>query len=142
MLSDYRYLSLTLGPHPMQLLRNHPRLTRHRTAVDLEGARHGQFVQVAGLVTGRQRPGTATGVLFVTLEDETGNINVVVWASVLERYRAALLGGQLLRLKGNVEREKEVIHVVAGYVEDATWMLGELSHTTSDSSPFRSRDFR
>jgi error-prone DNA polymerase len=141
MLNDYRYLSLTLGPHPMQLLRASPMLARHRTAMELENCRHGQFVKVAGLVTGRQRPGTATGVLFVTLEDETGNINLVVWSSVLERYRAALLQGQLLRLKGNVERDKEVIHVVAGHVEDATWMLAELTQHDQNGAHFKSRDF-
>ena len=142
MMDDYRYLSLTLGPHPMQLLRSHPFLAGHRTASDLEGYRQGRFVKMAGLVTGRQRPGTATGVLFVTLEDETGNINVIVWSSVLERYRAALLQGQLLRIKGVVEREKEVIHVVAGYVEDATWLLNELAQGTDPAAPFKSRDFR
>jgi error-prone DNA polymerase len=142
MMDDYRYLSLTLGPHPMQLLRNHPFLTGHRTALDLDGYRQGRFVKMAGLVTGRQRPGTATGVLFVTLEDETGNINVIVWSSVLERFRAALLQGQLLRIKGVVEREKEVIHVVAGHVEDATWLLNELAEGADPAAPFKSRDFR
>ena len=81
------------------------------------------MVQVAGIVTGRQRPGSASGVMFVTLEDETGNVNVVVWTSIQERFRAVLLQGQLLKVKGIVEREKEVIHVVAGFVEDATTEL-------------------
>ena len=142
MFDDYRYLGLTLGPHPMQLLRNNTALAGYHTAADLEGFRHGQFVKVAGLVTGRQRPGTATGVLFVTLEDETGNINVVVWSSVLERFRAALLQGQLLRLKGNVEREKEVIHVVARHIEDATRMLSQLTEQGQPKTSFTSRDFR
>ncbi len=134
---DYRYLSLSLGPHPMRLLRG--KLDRFRTAEDLERYQQGQFVQVAGLVTGRQRPGTATGVLFVTLEDETGNINVIVWSSVLERFRAALLQGRLLKIKGVVERENEVIHVVAGQVLDASCLLADIS---SQQLPFKSRDFR
>ncbi len=134
---DYRYLSLSLGPHPMRLLRG--KLDRFRTAEDLERYQQGQFVQVAGLVTGRQRPGTATGVLFVTLEDETGNINVIVWSSVLERFRAALLQGRLLKIKGVVERENEVIHVVAGQVLDASCLLADISH---QQLPFKSRDFR
>ena len=142
MFDDYRYLSLTLGPHPMGLLRANPMLAGHKTAVDLEAMRQGQFVKVAGIVTGRQRPGTATGVLFVTLEDETGNINVIVWASTLERYRAAVLQGQLLRIKGVVEREKEVIHVVAGHIEDATGLLNELTRSELDEASFRSRDFK
>jgi error-prone DNA polymerase len=152
-LDDYRYLGLTLGDHPLALLRAHERLGGHlahcHSAAELESCRHGQFVRVAGLVTGRQRPGTATGVLFVTLEDETGNVNLVVWASVLEQFRAALLQGQLLRVKGVVEREREVIHVVAGHVEDATWLIDTLASAAGstvataeqDKRMLRSRDF-
>ncbi len=139
LLDDYRYTGLTLGPHPMAVLRNAEELHNYRTAHDLEGFRQGQLIRVAGLVTGRQRPGTATGVVFVTLEDETGNINVVVWSSVLEKYRAALLQGQLLKIKGVVEREGTVIHVVAGHIEDATGLLRQMAGQTL---PFSSRDFR
>jgi len=142
MMDDYRYASLTLGPHPMGLLRDNPELAHCRSALDLEGVRHGRMVQVAGLVTGRQRPSSASGVMFVTLEDETGNVSVVVWTSVLERYRAVLLQGQLLKVKGTVEREKEVIHVVAGHVEDATGLLVGLTTQGTVGVPFRSRDFR
>ena len=124
---DYRYLGLSLGPHPLSLLRDAPALSRCRTAAGLERCRHGQFAQVAGLITCRQRPGTATGVVFLTLEDETGNINVVVWSTVLDRYRAEILQGQLLRVEGVVQREREVIHVIAGRVHDATGLLDQLS---------------
>ena len=96
---------------------------------------------MAGLVTGRQRPGTATGVLFVTLEDQTDNINLVVWASVLERYRPQLLQGQLLLVRGVVEREVNVIHVVAGVIEDHSYLLNKLGQSDS-REPFKSRDFR
>ncbi|MFK7912624.1 MAG: error-prone DNA polymerase [Pseudomonadales bacterium] len=139
-LADYRYLSLSLGPHPMHLLRS--RLPGRATtrAVDLQQVRHGQLIRVAGLVTGRQRPGTATGVLFVTLEDDTENINVVVWARVLENYRAALLQGQLLLIRGTVEREANIIHVIAGVVEDHSHLLEQLS-SSADRASFRSRDF-
>jgi error-prone DNA polymerase len=149
MMDDYRYLGLTLGEHPLALLRRHDRLGGHlarcHSAEELTRCRHGQFVRVAGLVTGRQRPGTASGVLFVTLEDETGNVNLVVWSSVIEQFRAALLQGQLLRVKGVVEREQEVIHVVAGYVEDRTDLLTALQESThgdAGETPFTSRDFR
>jgi error-prone DNA polymerase len=151
MLDDYRYLGLTLGGHPLALLRADEALqgylARCHSAAELERCRHGQFVRVIGLVTGRQRPGTASGVLFVTLEDDTGNVNLVVWSSVLEQFRPALLQGQLLRVKGVVEREQEVIHVVAGYVEDMTSLLQRLDHSAPEESsaedpPFRSRDFR
>ena len=124
---DYRYLGLSLGPHPLSLLRDAPVLRRCRTAAGLAHCRHGQFTQVAGLITCRQRPGTATGVVFLTLEDETGNINVVVWSTVLDRYRAEILQGQLVRVEGVVQREREVIHVIAGRVHDATGLLDQLS---------------
>ena len=142
MLDDYRYTSLTLGPHPMALLRDTGCLRGHRCAAELAEFRHGQIVRVAGLVTGRQRPGSASGVMFVTLEDETGNVNVVVWISVQEQFRAPLLQGQLLRIKGVVEREKEVIHVVAGHIEDATDLLLKITSKPPGEAPFRSRDFR
>ena len=140
MLADYRYLGLTLGPHPMLLLRDHPQIANCRCASELSNFRHGQFVQVAGLVTCRQRPSSASGVVFLTLEDETGNSNIVIWTSVLERYRAVLLQGQLLSIKGTVEREGEVIHVVAGHVIDRTALLGTLAQH-ADDAVFASRDF-
>jgi len=134
MLADYRYTSLTLGPHPMTLLRDRHLFRRCQSALGLQRCRHGQFVRIAGLVTGRQRPGSAAGVMFVTLEDETGNSNIVVWTSVLEKYRSALLQGQLLLIKGVVERESEVIHVVAGHISDH-------SHELHEIAAFKSRDF-
>jgi error-prone DNA polymerase len=139
LMADFRYLGLTLGPHPMTLLRDHPDLADCRPARDLETFRHGRFVTIAGLITCRQRPSTSSGVVFLTVEDETGNSNVVVWTSVLERYRAALLQGRLIKIKGVIEREGEVIHVVAGQVHDATHLLESLADDTA--LPFRSRDF-
>ena len=141
-LRDYRYLSLSLRAHPLALLRKHPALERSSRALELPEFRHGQMVQISGLVTGRQRPGTASGVLFLTLEDETGNNNVIIWRSLLERFRTELLGGQLLTIKGTVEREGEVIHVVAGFVIDHTGLIGELLEDERVGESFRSRDFR
>ena len=138
MFNDYRYTGLTLGPHPMTLLREHPELRGFRRAVDLEECRTGQMIRIAGVVTGRQRPGTASGVVFLTLEDETGNTNMVIWASVMERFRAVLLQGQLLKFKGVVEREGRVIHVVAGHVENASHLLED---SVSAQQTFKSRDF-
>ncbi len=138
MFNDYRYTGLTLGPHPMTLLREHPELRGFRRATDLEHCRTGQMIRIAGVVTGRQRPGTASGVVFLTLEDETGNTNMVIWATVMERFRAVLLQGQLLKFKGVVEREGRVIHVVAGHVEDAGHLLED---SVSATQAFRSRDF-
>jgi len=141
LLADYSYLTLTLGPHPLQLLRDHAALGGCRSARQLNDFRHGQPIRVAGLVTCRQRPSSASGVVFLTLEDETGNINVLVWTSVLERYRSELLQGQLLQINGTVEREGEVIHVMAGHVIDHTDLLGTLGDVNEDARRFASRDF-
>ena len=130
---DYQSTGLTLGRHPMALLRNHPALRGYKRHADLAHLSHKRFVRIAGIVTGRQRPGTATGVIFITLEDETGNSNIVVWRDLVERYRAAVLHSRLLCVKGVLEREGSVIHVIAGHLEDQTHLLGELET--------RSRDF-
>jgi DNA polymerase III alpha subunit len=86
----------------------------------------GARVCVAGLVLVRQRPGTAKGVIFVTLEDETGTCNVVVWANVYERFRRAVISGRLLRVTGRLQREANVVHVVADVIEDLSPMLDRL----------------
>ncbi len=86
----------------------------------------GARVCVAGLVLVRQRPGTAKGVIFLTLEDETGTCNVVVWKSVYERFRRAVIAGRLLRVTGRLQREADVVHVVAEEIEDLSEMLDRL----------------
>ena len=92
----------------------------------------GQFVSVAGIVTCRQRPGTAAGVLFLTLEDETGNMNVIVWKDKVERFRQAILGSRLLLIKGTIEREHKVVHVVAGYIQDISEQLPQFRRVSRD----------
>ena len=96
MLADYQTTGLTLGGHPMALLREHPVFRGCKRQSDLISHGNKRFVRVAGLVTGRQRPGSASGVVFLTLEDETGNINVIVWKDLQQRYRQALLSSKLL----------------------------------------------
>jgi DNA polymerase III alpha subunit len=86
----------------------------------------GARVAVAGLVLLRQRPGTAKGVIFLTLEDETGTVNVVVWAQVYERFRRAVIAGRLLRVTGKLQREAGVVHVVAELIEDLSYLLDRL----------------
>ncbi len=86
----------------------------------------GALITVAGLVLVRQRPGTAKGVIFLTLEDETGIANVVVWQKVYERYRRAVIAGRLLRVTGTLQREGAVVHVIARRIEDISHMLDEL----------------
>ncbi len=87
----------------------------------------GARVVVAGLVLVRQRPGTAKGVIFVTLEDETGVVNVVIWAKIYEAYRRQIIAGRLLRVTGRVQRESQVCHVVAEHIEDISDMLDALA---------------
>ena len=131
--ADYENLGTTLRPHPLALLRSRPRFQKLPRAEDLRSLRNGRFLRLAGIVTGRQRPGTASGVLFLTLEDETGFINVIVWPRVLERFRAVVLGASLLYLKGVLQREGEVIHVVGGAFFDESAQLADL--------PLKARDF-
>ncbi len=87
---------------------------------------NGARVTVAGLVLVRQRPGTAKGVVFLTLEDETGVANVVIWQKVFQRFRRAVVAGRLLRVTGRLQRDNEVVHVVAEVIEDISDLLDEL----------------
>ena len=96
---------------------------------------NGARVCVAGLVLVRQRPGTAKGVIFVTLEDETGIANVIVWRAVYERFRRPVIAGRLLRVTGKVQREGSVEHVIAEKIEDLSALLDELVHPESDRAP-------
>jgi error-prone DNA polymerase len=130
--ADYASLGLTLGRHPLALLRGG--LQKHKliNARELHRLPHGSAARVAGLVTCRQRPDTASGVIFVTLEDETGNVNVVVWKSVSERQRAELLGARLLAVHGVIERDGEVVHLVARRLMDYSRLLGPLAAASRD----------
>ena len=87
----------------------------------------GAIVTVAGLVLVRQRPGTAKGVIFISLEDETGVANVVVWAKIYEKFRRAVVAGRMLRVTGQVQRDGMVVHIIARQIEDISWMLDELA---------------
>jgi len=133
LIADYQALGLTLGRHPLELLR--PGLDRRGclNAFEIRHLAHGAPVHTAGLVTMRQRPGTATGVVFVTLEDESGSTNLIVWSSLVETQRRELLGARLLGVDGEVQREGLVIHVIAHRLFDYTPLLGRL--------PTASRDF-
>jgi error-prone DNA polymerase len=133
LLADYNSLGTTLGPHPLTLLRGELKARRCRSSKELLDVEHGRPVSVAGLVTGRQRPSTASGVTFVTLEDEFGNVNVVVWRDLAERQRQVLVGSQLLKVDGRWEKEGEVRHLIAGRLSDLSPLL--------DGITVRSRDF-
>ena len=103
-----------------------PRPPRCLVAADLVIPPNGARVAVAGLVVCRQRPGTAKGVIFVTLEDETGTANVVVWARTFERFRRAVISGRCLKVTGRLQRDGDVTHVVADAIEDASPLLDEI----------------
>ena len=132
--ADYQSTGLTLERHPVCLLRRHLDRYQYRSAKQLPDIGNAEKINVAGLVITKQRPGTASGVTFVTLEDETGQINVIVWKKIAEQYRAALLNARLLGIAGELQIEGKVIHVIADRLFDHTNMLGNLT--------VRSRDFR
>ncbi|QFT93506.1 Error-prone DNA polymerase [Roseovarius sp. THAF9] len=94
----------------------------------------GARVTVAGLVILRQRPGTAKGVIFITLEDETGVVNIVVWRALYEKYRRAVIAGRLLRVTGRIQRQSGVVHVIAEDVEDISHLLDRLLEDAGDST--------
>lgn len=132
--SDYKSLGLTLERHPLALMRAHLRNVGYVPAATLRELENGRVLKVAGLVITKQRPGTASGVTFVTLEDETGHINVIVWKRIAEDQRDVLLNARLMGVVGELQIEGRVVHVIARQLVDHSKLLGELT--------VRSRDFR
>lgn len=129
---DYNSMGLTLRRHPLALLREKLQKRNIRTAAQVAGARHGQVIRTAGIVTCRQRPATASGVIFVTLEDETGHINLIVWNDLADRQRRELIGSRLLAVQGEVQKQGLVVHVLARRLEDLSPLLGRLATTSHD----------
>jgi error-prone DNA polymerase len=132
LVADYAHLGLTLGRHPLALLREHLRRLRTRTSIELAQLPDGAVARVAGLVINRQRPGTASGVTFMTLEDEGGSINVIVWRDLAEQQRQVLIGARLMLVVGRLQREGEVQHLIASRLEDHSRLLGRLTHQSRD----------
>jgi error-prone DNA polymerase len=132
--ADYRSAGLTLGRHPLALLRAELTAAHVVTAGELRDLPDGRLVRVAGIVTARQRPQSAGGVMFVTLEDETGYVNLIVWEGVWSRARRVASSSRLMEAQGKLQKEGGVIHVVAAKLADRTRMLGSLVT--------QSRDFR
>ncbi|CDO36726.1 error-prone DNA polymerase [Novosphingobium sp. KN65.2] len=125
--ADYQTQRLSLKAHPMAFLRASLAERGFVRAADLLARKYRSMVQVAGVVLIRQRPGSAKGVCFITLEDETGVANVVVWPHVMERQRKVIMGSRLMEVRGRVEYDDEVIHVIAAHLTDATHDLHRLS---------------
>lgn len=124
--ADYQSLGLTLGRHPMRLIRPHLDRYRYVSAEQLETLAAGRQLRIAGLVITRQQPGTASGVTFITLEDETGYSNLVVWKKTAEEQRDVLLNANLIGAQGELQKEGKVIHVIARKLFDHSELLGEL----------------
>jgi error-prone DNA polymerase len=131
---DYAAMGLTLRSHPLALLRERLRERRLLTSEELQQLPDGRPARACGLVVARQQPGTAKGVVFVTLEDETGSVQVIVWKALRDKQRETLLRARLLAVHGTWQRQGLVCHLIAGHLEDLTPLLGRLST--------ESRDFR
>ena len=132
---DYRRLSLSLKAHPVAFMRKRLDAKRVTRSDGLETIRSGTRVTVAGLVLVRQRPGTAKGVVFMTLEDEAGVSNVIVWPKAFERLRAIVIGARFVAITGKLQNESGVIHVIVERAEDLTAMLGLLAHEGPGLNP-------
>lgn len=139
-IEDYTHLHLSLKAHPMALMRDHlHQRTKLVTALDLWTTPPGRTVTVCGLVIVRQRPGSAKGVIFTTLEDETGFANCVIWPTLFEQHRAVIMRARLLMVRGQVQREGRVIHVIAKQLHDATPHLRILREDAVLADGFMSR---
>lgn len=134
--NDYQTIRLSLKAHPMRFLREHYAAQKFVTADRLKSIRDGKRLSIAGLVLIRQRPGSAKGVCFITLEDETGVANLVVWPDVFDKQRKIVMGARLIAVHGVIQKDAEdgVIHVVARQLEDHTHMLRHLSDEAMPST--------
>ncbi|MGJ8544112.1 MAG: error-prone DNA polymerase [Sulfitobacter sp.] len=140
--ADYQTLRLSLRAHPMSFLRNSLRRQGYRAAADLKSMHNGQVIKLAGIVLIRQRPGSAKGVCFITLEDETGVANLVVWSAVMALYRKPIMQARLLDVRGVVQRSEEVIHVVVNHLQDRSDALNRLSNEHMDVPLARADEVR
>jgi error-prone DNA polymerase len=133
--NDYQTIKLSLKAHPMEFLRAQCGAMGVTDNARLKTMRDGKRVSVAGVVLVRQRPGSAKGVVFLTLEDEFSVCNVVIWPDVLETFRATVMGARLMVIKGRMQRQGDIIHIVAEQIEDRTYWLSELC---DDGARFKS----
>ncbi len=115
---DYGHIGLSLRRHPVSFLREDLARRRIVSCAEAMAARDQRWLEAAGIVLVRQRPGSANGVMFITLEDETGIANLVVWQKIFERYRRVILSSSMIAVRGRVQREGEVVHLVAHRIVD------------------------
>jgi error-prone DNA polymerase len=123
---DYGHVGLSLRNHPVFFLREELRRKRSITCDEAMQTRDGRWVEVAGLVLMRQRPGTAKGVMFITIEDETGIANLIVWPSLYEKQRRIILSAGMLGVRGRVQREGEIVHIIAHWLTDMSGSLAKI----------------
>jgi error-prone DNA polymerase len=133
--NDYRFLELSLRAHPASFLRADLAARGIIRNAELRATPSGARVTVSGLVTIRQRPGSAHGVIFMTIEDETSVANIIVWSKTFERFRPVILGARYIAVTGEVQQESGVIHVVAARIDDLTPLLARL---TQEMPPIQS----
>ena len=132
--ADYASIGLTLGPHPLALIRSTLSELGLSTREELYRQSHGKIAKVAGLVIARQRPASANNVTFVTLEDETGSINLVLWKNIAEQYASILLGASVIGASGKIQRKGDVLHLLTDQLIDLSYLIDNLT--------IQSRDFR
>lgn len=133
LIEDYATTGLTLNKHPVQLLNQAGLLDQYTPADQLSGVKHKALVSVVGLVVGRQSPGTAAGVTFITLEDDTGNSNIIVWQATARAQKQAYLTANLLKISGVLERgDAGVTHIIAGKLQDISHLLVQLKSQSRD----------
>ena len=120
--------------HPVSFVREKLQLLHILSAHELKSAKDGDFVKVSGLVLVRQRPGTASGICFITIEDETGSANLVVFENLFEKYRKEILQSQLLMVEGKLQVEGEVIHVIVSCCHNLSRLLDNLSSSYEENS--------
>ena len=134
---DYRASGLSLRAHPLAFLRDELKARRMITCEQLQTIKDGRWIELAGIVLVRQKPGSAKGVMFITLEDETNVANLVVWTNVFEKNRRTVLGASMMGVRGQVQREGEVIHLIAQRLDDLSPLLASVGHRADVSEVYR-----
>lgn len=134
---DYRASGLSLRAHPLAFLRDELTARKIITCRELQGVKDGRWIDLAGIVLVRQKPGSAKGVMFITLEDESDVANLIVWTSVFEKHRRIILGASMLGVRGQVQREGEVIHVIAQRIDDLSAMLASVGRRDDVAEIYR-----
>jgi error-prone DNA polymerase len=132
---DYAATGLSLKAHPVSFVREQLKMLRVTATADLSKYKNGDWIKVAGLVTVRQRPGTAKGVVFITIEDETGFSNLVVWESMFDKYRKEIVQARLLMVEGKLQIEGEVMHVVVNKCFNISGLLRGLTPAGNEDLP-------